>query len=112
MLSATVRRVCRPTLAAETNGIADGTETADKVPDAPMTDVPATLPEIDLRHLSRAVDNLVVAAILEGARLPLRDGLALEAAKFGEVCALEDMRIGVRNFLENGPRSKAEFVHA
>ncbi|MAE76197.1 MAG: hypothetical protein CMJ85_04930 [Planctomycetes bacterium] len=92
--------------------IADGTETADKVPDAPMTDVPATLPEIDLRHLSRAVDNLVVAAILEGARLPLRDGLALEAAKFGEVCALEDMRIGVRNFLENGPRSKAEFVHA
>ena len=39
------------------------------------------------------------------------EGLALEARCFGEVCATQDMRIGVANFLANGPRAKAEFVH-
>ncbi len=51
-------------------------------------------------------------AILEGASMNLREGIALEARCFGEVCATKDMRIGVGNFLTNGPRSKADFVHA
>jgi len=42
---------------------------------------------------------------------PLADGLHFESEMFGECCATEDMRIGVGNFLANGPRSKAEFVH-
>jgi hypothetical protein len=50
-------------------------------------------------------------AILEGAKLPLEDALRFEAKCFGEVCGLEDMRIGVQNFVKNGPRSKAAFVH-
>ena len=29
----------------------------------------------------------------------------------GEVSGTKDMRIGVENFLKNGPRAKAEFVH-
>ncbi len=48
-------------------------------------------------------------AILEGAKLPLAEGLRFEAKCFGEVCGLEDMKIGVSNFLKNGPRSKAAF---
>jgi len=74
-------------------------------------EVPEPLPETELRHLSRAVDAILVRAIVEGCRRPLREGLRLEAKLFGEVCATKDFRIGVRNFLENGPRAKAPFVH-
>jgi hypothetical protein len=50
-------------------------------------------------------------ALLEGCGKPLSDGLHFESEMFGQCCATEDMRIGVGNFLANGPRSKAEFVH-
>ncbi|MGH9391190.1 MAG: enoyl-CoA hydratase/isomerase family protein, partial [Vicinamibacteria bacterium] len=38
-------------------------------------DVPAVLPEVDLGHLSRAVDDVMRKAILEGAKLPLAESL-------------------------------------
>ena len=60
---------------------------------------------------SYVIDGVLRKAILEGARMSLDEGLRFEARCFGEVCGLEDMRIGVRNFLEKGPRSKAPFVH-
>ncbi|MFQ5790649.1 MAG: 3-hydroxyacyl-CoA dehydrogenase/enoyl-CoA hydratase family protein [Acidobacteriota bacterium] len=72
---------------------------------------PGELPEVDLGHLSRAVDAVLQKTILEGMRMSLPDGLALESRRFGEVCRLEDMRIGVENFIKNGPRAKARFVH-
>jgi enoyl-CoA hydratase/carnithine racemase len=78
----------------------------------PRTDVPESLPDVDIGHRSKAVDAILCRAILEGARTDLRQGLAYEARCFGEVCATEDMRIGVENFLTNGPRAKAAFVHA
>jgi len=74
-------------------------------------EVPERLPDLDLRHLSRAVDAILVRAILDGCRKPLREGLRLEARLFGEVCGTKDFRIGVANFLENGPRSKAQFLN-
>ena len=76
-----------------------------------MTDVPDALPDVDIGHLSRAVDAIICKAILEGAKMELRQAIAFEAKCFGEVCGTKDMRIGVENFLEKGPRSKAEFVH-
>ncbi|MEQ8764602.1 MAG: 3-hydroxyacyl-CoA dehydrogenase/enoyl-CoA hydratase family protein [Planctomycetota bacterium] len=91
--------------------VATGKVTLEKMPTGPLSDVPDQLPEQDIGHLSRAVDALICRAILEGARLPLKEGLKLEAKLFGEVCGLEDMKIGVRNFIENGPRSQAPFVH-
>ena len=75
-------------------------------------DVPETLPAVDIGHLSKAVDAILSRAILEGCKMPLADGLAHEAKLFGEVCETKDMRIGLTNFLKNGPRAKAEFVHA
>ena len=69
------------------------------------------LPEVEIGHRSRAVDRLIREAVLEGARLDLAAGLRLESRLFGRVCALEDMRIGTRNFVEHGPRSPAPFVH-
>jgi enoyl-CoA hydratase/carnithine racemase len=74
-------------------------------------DVPAVLPEVELGHLSRAVDEVMRKAILQGATLPLAEALRFEAKCFGEVCRLEDMKIGVSNFMKNGPRAKASFVH-
>jgi enoyl-CoA hydratase/carnithine racemase len=91
--------------------LASGTAERPLIVRDPLPDVPRELPDVDIGHRSRRVDEIICKAILEGAALPLREGLALEARCFGEVCATRDMRIGVENFLRNGPRSKAEFVH-
>jgi enoyl-CoA hydratase/3-hydroxyacyl-CoA dehydrogenase len=86
---------------------AKGFERIDRAPLEP----PAKLPEVDLGHLSRAVDKVMQKAILEGARKGLDEGLKLESKCFGEVCGLEDMRLGMDNFIKNGPRAKAQFVN-
>ncbi len=92
--------------------LADGKIRAPEIQRGPMTDVPASLPEVDIGHLSKKVDEIMCRAILEGARRGLRDGIRFEAECFGDVCATKDMRIGVTNFLEKGPRAPARFVHA
>lgn len=95
-------------LAAE---LADGGAGPPPIETGPIP-IPEPLPEVGLGHRSRAVDELLQRAVLEGARGPLADGLRREARLFGEGCALEDMRLGVRHFLENGPRGgPAPFVH-
>ncbi len=91
--------------------LADGSMPRPQIHTAPMTEVPDNLGEAKLGHLSTAVDAILCKAILDGAKMNLRDGVAFEAKCFGEVCGTKDMRIGVQNFLTNGPRSKAEFVH-
>ena len=92
--------------------LADGTLQARPMPQGPLPDVPAALPPVELGHLSKAVDAVIVRAILEGAKMPLADGLRHEAELFADVVRLKDMRIGVKTFLEEGPRAKAKFVHA
>ena len=72
---------------------------------------PPALPDPDLGHLSKAVDAILKKAIVEGAKKGLDEGLKFESKCFGEVCGLEDMRIGMENFKKNGTRSKAEFKH-
>lgn len=92
--------------------IADGKRERPAIRREPIENVPASLPDVDIGHRSTAIDAILQRAILEGAKLPLREAIAFEAKCFGEVCTTEDMRIGVDNFVQNGPRSKAEFVHA
>lgn len=96
--------------AALARASADGSVSLPPIPKEPI-DIPEALPDVDLRHLSRAVDEVLQKAILQGAHMSLEDGLRFECQCFGEICALEDMRIGVDNFIKNGPRSKAKFVH-
>ena len=74
-------------------------------------ETPSALPTVELGHLSKATDALIARAIVEGCRKPLAEGLRVESELFGACCATEDMRIGVSNFITNGPRAKAEFVH-
>jgi hypothetical protein len=48
---------------------------------------------------------------LEGAKTILAKGLKLEAKTFGECLLTQDMRIGMENFMKNGPKVNANFVH-
>jgi enoyl-CoA hydratase/3-hydroxyacyl-CoA dehydrogenase len=73
--------------------------------------IPSKLPEVDIGHLSRKIDSLLQKAILEGAKMTLDEGLKLEAKISGECFLTEDMHIGLDNFVKNGPRVKANFVH-
>jgi enoyl-CoA hydratase/3-hydroxyacyl-CoA dehydrogenase len=73
--------------------------------------VPAALPDLDLGHLSKKIDELMRRAILEGAAKPLEEGLRHESRLFGDCLKAEDFRIGMENFLRNGPKANAPFVH-
>jgi len=66
---------------------------------------------IELGHLSKKVDDILVKAIYEGLRLSLAEGLDLESRMFGECLLTEDMKIGLENFKTNGPKAKANFIH-
>ncbi len=91
--------------------LAAGKRKRSRMDPGPMQNVPATLPAVEIGHLSKKVDEIIQKAILQGCKLELADGLALEARCFGEVCGTEDMKIGTQNFMKNGPKVKAAFVH-
>ena len=74
-------------------------------------DIPGSLPDVDIGHLSRKTDEILKKAILEGAKLTLEEGLELEARLFGECVRTKDMRIGMDNFMKFGPKQKARFAH-
>ena len=73
--------------------------------------VPSELPEVNIGHLSRKIDSLLQRAVLEGAKMTLKEGLKLEAKIFGQCLLTQDMRIGMENFMKNGPKVNANFVH-
>ncbi len=91
--------------------MAEGEAPRSRMDEGPVQDVPEQLPQVEIGHLSRKVDEILQKAILGAAKLPLSEAVPFEAKCFGEVCGTEDMRIGVQNFLTNGPKSKADFVH-
>jgi enoyl-CoA hydratase/3-hydroxyacyl-CoA dehydrogenase len=74
--------------------------------------VPARLPEVDIGHLSRKIDEILRRAVLEGAAMRLEDGLQLESRLFGACVETRDMHVGMETFLTQGARAKAPFVHA
>jgi enoyl-CoA hydratase/3-hydroxyacyl-CoA dehydrogenase len=91
--------------------IAEGRTEPKPMELGPVPDAPDALPEAELGHLSKAVDSLAVNAILEGAKLPLEEALKREAYWFGQCWTTEDTKIGLKNFVEKGARSKAPFIH-
>ncbi len=66
---------------------------------------------VNIGHRSKKIDEILVKAIYEGAKMNFENGLELEATSFGECINTEDMKIGLENFMKNGPKVKAEFVH-
>jgi enoyl-CoA hydratase / 3-hydroxyacyl-CoA dehydrogenase len=73
--------------------------------------VPARLPEVDLGHRSLAIDAILVDVVLRGIALPLAQGLEIESRGFGRCKQTVDMDIGMKNFIQNGPRVPAVFLH-
>ncbi len=92
-------------------GILAGKVKTPSIPKGPIP-VPSKLPDVELGHLSRKTDSLIQKAVLEGAKMSLEEGLKLEAKTFGECLLTQDMKIGMDNFMQNGPKVNAQFVHA
>ncbi|MCA9523268.1 MAG: enoyl-CoA hydratase/isomerase family protein [Myxococcales bacterium] len=88
----------------------NGTERLAPLNPAPV-EVPNELAEVEIGHHSRAIDAILVDVVREGLRSPLTEGLEIEAQGFGRCHTTADMAIGLRNFVENGPRVRAEFLH-
>lgn len=80
------------------------------VDSAPMT-MPDTLPRIDIGHHSLTVDGILVDVIRRGLAMPLAEGLAYEGSAFGRCTQTLDLYIGLTNFIQNGPRVPAVFMH-
>ena len=90
--------------------IAAGRAKAKPIEKGPL-EVPAKLPEVELGHLSKAIDRIVQRAVVEGAKRTLEQGLLFEAEMLASCHATKDMRIGLDNFVKNGPKVNAGFVH-
>ncbi len=73
--------------------------------------VPAELPAVDLGHRSLAIDAILVDVIRTGLALPLAEGLEREALGFARCKRTVDMDLGMKNFMANGPRVPAAFLH-
>lgn len=74
--------------------------------------IPPVPPEVDLKGLSRKIDEILRRAILEGAKLHIDRALEVEAQCFGEVYGTSDHRIGLENYLKTSLKQPAVFVHA
>jgi enoyl-CoA hydratase/3-hydroxyacyl-CoA dehydrogenase len=79
--------------------------------DAAPLAVPEKLPALDIGHRSLAVDAILCDVLRRGLALPLAQGLALEARGFARCKRTVDMDIGMKNFVQNGPRVPAAFLH-
>ena len=73
--------------------------------------VPDQIPDVDLGHRSLVVDAFLVKAVKQGLRLPLDEGLIVEAKAFADSKETIDADIGIKNFTQNGPRVPAAFMH-
>lgn len=73
--------------------------------------VPTNLPPVDLAHRSLAIDEIIVDVLRRGLALPLPEGLKVEAQGFARCKDTVDMDIGMKNFMQNGPRVPAAFLH-
>ena len=82
---------------------------------APVSPEPIAVPEglgkVDIGHRSCAIDAILVDVLRRGLVKPLSDGLAIEAEGFGRCKQTVDMDIGMKNFIQNGPRVPAAFLH-
>lgn len=74
-------------------------------------DLSAGLGAVNIGHRSLTIDGILRDVILKGLASDLDAGLAIEAEGFGRCKATVDMDIGMKNFMQNGPRVPAMFMH-
>jgi enoyl-CoA hydratase/carnithine racemase len=80
------------------------------VGEAPLA-VPAELPAVDIGDHSLMIDSILVDVFRKGLSKPLPEGLLVEADGFARCKGTVDMNIGLTNFIQNGPRTPAAFLH-
>ncbi len=73
--------------------------------------VPEPIPDVEIGHRSLPIDKILVNAVKQGLRLPLDEGLLVEAKAFADTKETIDADIGIKNFIQNGPRTPAAFMH-
>ncbi|MBZ5637168.1 MAG: enoyl-CoA hydratase/isomerase family protein [Acidobacteriia bacterium] len=73
--------------------------------------VPEKLPALDVGHHSLVTDAILVGVLREGLEKPLAEGLEVEAAGFARCNRTVDYDIGMKNFIQNGPRVPAVFLN-
>jgi enoyl-CoA hydratase / 3-hydroxyacyl-CoA dehydrogenase len=88
----------------------EGRTTLRSVDPAPLA-VPETLPAVELGHHSLAIDKILVGVMRQGLVRPLAEGLRIEAEGFGECKRTVDYDVGMKNFIQNGPRVPAQFLN-
>lgn len=88
----------------------EGSVKLTPVDPAPMK-LPSKLPALSIGHRSLAVDAILVDVLRRGLALPLSEGLKIEAQGFARCKRTVDMDIGMKNFIQNGPRVPAAFLH-
>ncbi len=88
---------------------------AGKVQLAPVDPGPMTLPDeipaVDIGHRSLSTDAILMDVLRRGLSQPLAAGLTIEADGFARCKQTVDMDIGITNFIQNGPRTPAAFLH-
>jgi len=73
--------------------------------------VPDELPFVDIEHRSLAIDEILIDVLRDGLAQELGKGLETEAEGFGRCKRTVDYDIGMTNFMQNGPRVPATFMH-
>ncbi len=73
--------------------------------------LPDELPNVDIGHRSIVIDEALVQVVRDGLTKMLAEGLAVEAVGFARCKGTIDYGIGMTNFIQNGPRVNATFLH-
>jgi enoyl-CoA hydratase/carnithine racemase len=88
----------------------DGSAPIKKLDPGPI-EVPSPLPDVDIGHRSLAIDRILTDAMFSGLAADLDQGLEAEAQAFARCKETVDYGIGMINFIQNGPRVPAVFMH-
>ncbi len=88
----------------------EGDVTLAPVDEGPFA-MPDTLPGLYIGRRSRRIDAILMNVLRTGLPRPLAEGLAVEMTAVGECTQVVDFDIGMKNFIQNGPRVPAVFLH-
>ena len=90
--------------------VASGKEKLQRINPAPVV-FTAPVAQIDIGHRSKRIDEILARVINQGWKKELKEGLLEEAQGFADCKDTVDMDIGMKNFVQNGPRVPASFLH-
>ena len=77
-----------------------------------MPMLPGALPSVDIGHRSLAIDAILVDVLRRGPAPSPRRGLSRSRRTgFARCHGTVDYDIGMTNFIQNGPRVPAVFMH-